>query len=347
MFFEPLGITVAPIIAEIGLAHEGSLGLALAFIDATADAGAEIVKFQVHDSDSESTIDEKFRINFSKQDKHRNDYWKRTSFNDEQWQFLKEYSESKGLKFSASVFSIKAIELLLRLDVRLIKIGSGDLLNEEFAERLGNFNGRIILSTGLASLKDIETSIDLYRSNYERNNLMLMQCTSKYPTPLAESGARIFGDWENRFNMPIGFSDHTSGLSASIVALVHGAKAIERHVNFDLRMFGPDTSSSITFNELEKLVDFREDFELIKKPFDKDRIADELSATKKLFGRSICLKSTLPKGHILIKSDLTLKKPGGGDFTWNDIDKLIGKKLSKNVSNNVHLSRNDIEELEF
>jgi N-acetylneuraminate synthase len=347
MFFEPLGITVAPIIAEIGLAHEGSLGLALAFIDAAVDAGAEIVKFQIHDAESESTIDEKFRINFSKQDKHRKDYWKRTSFNDEQWQFLKEYCDSKGLIFSASVFSIKAIELLLRLDIKLIKIGSGDLLNEEFSERLENFNGQVILSTGLASLKDIETSIDLYRSNYEHNNLMIMQCTSKYPTPLAESGAQVIGDWENRFNLPIGFSDHTSGLSASIVALVHGAKAIERHVNFDLRMFGPDTSSSITFDELEKLVDFRDDFELIKEPFDKDRISGELSAVKKLFGRSICLKSDLPKGHRLIKSDLTLKKPGGGDFTWSDINKLIGKKLSKEVSNNVSLSKSDIAELEF
>jgi N-acetylneuraminate synthase len=347
MFFEPLGITVTPIIAEIGLAHEGSLGFALAFIDAAAGAGAEIVKFQIHDADSESTIDEKFRVNFSKQDKHRKDYWNRTSFNEEQWQILKGYSESKGLIFIASVFSTKAIELLLRLDVKVIKIGSGDLLNEEFAERLENYKGRVLLSTGLASLKDIETSIDLYQSNHKRNNLMLMQCTSKYPTPLDESGAEIIGYLENRFNLPIGFSDHTVGLSASIVALVHGAKAIERHINFDLRMFGPDTSSSITFDELEKLVDFRDDFELIKKPFDKDRISEELADTKKLFGRSLCLKNNLPKGHRLIKSDLTLKKPGGGDFIWNDINKLIGKKLSKDTLNNVSLSRNDIEELEF
>jgi N-acetylneuraminate synthase len=345
MFFEPVGINVTPIIAEIGLAHEGSLGFALAFIDAAAEAGAEIVKFQIHNADSESTVDEKFRVNFSKQDKHRMDYWNRTSFNEDQWQILKEYSESKGLIFTASVFSIKAIELLLRLDTKVIKIGSGDLLNEEFAERLEKYDGRILLSTGLASLKDIETSIDLYQSSYKSNNLMIMQCTSKYPTPLAESGAMIIEELENRFNVPVGFSDHTVGKSASIVALVHGAKAIERHVNFNLRMFGPDTSSSITFNELEELVDFRNDLELIKKPFDKNRISKELEDTKKLFGRSLCLKNNLPKGHKLLKADFTLKKPGGGDFTWKDINQLIGKTLSKDTSNNFSLSRNNIVEL--
>lgn len=347
MFFEPEGINMPPIIAEIGLAHEGSLGLALAFIDAAADAGADIVKFQIHDANSESTINEKFRVNFSKQDKHRMDYWNRTSFNEDQWQILKEYSESKGLIFTASVFSIKAIELLLSLGTKFIKIGSGDLLNEEFAERLEKYDGRILLSTGLASLSDIETSIALYNSHYNKNNLMIMQCTSQYPTPLTESGAMIIGELENKFNVPVGFSDHTVGKSASIVALVNGAKAIERHVNFDLRMFGPDTSSSITFKELEELVDFRNDYELIKKPFDKDKISKKLEGTKKLFSRSLCLKNNLPKGHKLVRSDFTLKKPGEGDFTWKDISQLIGKTLSRDTSKNFSLSRNDIVELQF
>jgi len=347
MFFKSVGIKVAPIIAEIGLAHEGSLGFCMAFIDAAADAGAEIVKFQIHDAASESTINEKFRVNFSKQDKHRMDYWNRTSFTDDQWEILKAYSESKGMMFTASVFSIKAIELLLSLRAKVIKIGSGDLLNEEFAERLQDYDGRILLSTGLASLNDIDSAITLYRTQYDRNNLMIMQCTSKYPTPLEESGAMTIEALENKFNIPVGFSDHTVGKSASIVALTHGAKAIERHVNFDLRMFGPDTSSSITFNELEELVNFRDDYEIIKKPFDKDKIASELEDTKKLFGRSLCLKTNLVKGHKLVKSDFTLKKPGGGDFTWSDTNQLIGKTLNKNISNKVSLSRIDIEELAF
>ena len=344
MFFKAVGVNTPPIIAEIGLAHEGTLGFALAFIDAVAGAGAEIVKFQIHDADSESTINERFRVNFSKQDKHRRDYWNRTSFSKEQWQILKEYSESKGLIFTASVFSINAIDLLLSLDARIVKVGSGDLLNEEFAERLESYNGLLLLSTGLANLKDIETALYLYQSNVKKNKLMLMQCTSKYPTPLVESGALIIKQLENRFDIPVGFSDHTVGLSASIVALVQGAKAIERHVNFDLRMFGPDTGSSITFDELEGLVNFRNDFELIKKPFDKDRISKELVNTKIMFGRSLCLKSNLPKGHKLTRHDFTLKKPGGGDFNWKDIDQLIGKKLVKNKSHDISLSKEDIAE---
>ena len=342
MLFESITPLSPPIIAEIGLAHDGSLGQALAFIDAAAQSGAEIVKFQIHFGESESTKHEAFRVQFSKQDKTRLDYWNRTSFSEEQWDLIKSYCESRGVLFTSSVFSLRALKLLFELKVDLIKIGSGDLLNEELAEALTDYPGLILLSTGLATYNDIESALRIYDSNRQRGKLILMQCTSKYPTPLEESGVNEIKNLEEMFKIPFGYSDHTRGLSAAKVSLVRGAKVIEKHVNFDLRMFGPDSTSSITFKDLEDLVTFRNDFLLINSPYNKDQISKQLEGVKKLFGRSVSLKQDLKEGHIIVKDDLTLKKPDGGEFSWKDLNKIIGRKLNKDLTSDVFLTNGDL-----
>jgi N,N'-diacetyllegionaminate synthase len=342
MLFESITPISPPIIAEIGLAHDGSLGQALAFIDAAAQSGVEIVKFQIHFGENESTRQETFRVQFSKQDKTRSDYWNRTSFSEEQWDIVKRHCESRGVLFTSSIFSIRALRLLFKLKVDLIKIGSGDLLNEEFAEALSDYPGFVLLSTGLATYSDIESALKIYDSNRQRGKLVLMQCTSKYPTPLAESGVNDIKNLEEMFKIPFGYSDHTRGLSSAKISIVQGAKVIEKHVNFDLRMFGPDSSSSITFDELEDLVRFRNDFRLINTPYNKDEVSKQLESVKKLFGRSVALKQDLKKGHILVKDDLTLKKPDGGEFSWKDLDKIIGRKLNKDLTSDVFLTNGDL-----
>jgi N-acetylneuraminate synthase len=169
-----------------------------------------------------------------------------------------------------------------------------------------------------------------------------MQCTSKYPTPLEESGVNEIKNLEEMFKIPFGYSDHTRGLSAAKVSLVRGAKVIEKHVNFDLRMFGPDSTSSITFKDLEDLVTFRNDFLLINSPYNKDQISKQLEGMKKLFGRSVSLKQDLKEGHIIVKDDLTLKKPDGGEFSWKDLNKIIGRKLNKDLTSDVFLTNGDL-----
>ena len=344
MLFESITPTTPPIIAEIGLAHDGSLGQALSYIDATAQSGAEIVKFQIHFGEYESTRHETFRVQFSNQDKTRLDYWTRTSFSEEQWILIKNYCESKGLVFTSSVFSIKALKLLLKLKVDLVKIGSGDLLNEELAEGLTDYQGLILLSTGLANYKDIESALRIYSANHQRGKIILMQCTSKYPTPLTESGVNYIKNLEEIFKAPFGYSDHTKGLTAAKVSIVQGAKVVEKHVNFDLRMFGPDTSSSITFEGLTDLVGFRNDYKLISEPYNKNQISNQLEDVKKLFGRSVTLHRNLPKGHILVKEDLTLKKPEGGEFRWRDLDKIIGRRLTRDLTSDEFLTSNDLSD---
>lgn len=319
------------IIAEIGLSHEGSLGFAFSAVEAAAKAGADIVKFQVHSAFHESSNSEKFRIAFSKQDETRADYWERTAFTTKQWALLIELCNQAGVEFSASVFNSYSLNQMIDLGVQTIKLGSGDLLNQEFQEELQEFSGFLILSTGMATWDEIQSAIDSYIQFKEQRRLAVLQCTSKYPTDLDLVGINVMEEIPRRFNVSSGLSDHTRNLSSSIVAISRGAQFIEKHVVFSREMFGPDVSSSIDFRELKWLSDFRDDYLLVSNDVDKDAVARELSETRALFGRSLGLKNDFPEGHVLKIEDFCLRKPHGG-FSWNERLEFVGKKLVRPYS---------------
>ena len=316
------------IIAEIGLSHEGSLGLAKSSIDAALNAGADIVKFQVHSPFHESSKNEKFRINFSDQDSTRSEYWERTSFSYPEWQILINHCEKIGIEFSASVFNTYSLQQMIDLGIKTIKLGSGDLINQEFQEALQDYPGYLILSTGMATWSEIEYAIISYEKFHLEKRLAILQCTSKYPTALNQVGMNIMEKISNTFNVDSGLSDHTNNLSASYVAIVKGAKFLEKHVVFSRLMFGPDVGSSIDFSELKQLCDFRDDFIEIAQPIEKDLIAEELLETRILFGRSLGLKSNFPQGHELKIGDFCLRKPHGG-LSWANRLDLVGMNLVK------------------
>ena len=140
------------IIAEIGQAHEGSLGIAHSYIDALVDAGIKVIKFQTHIAEAESSIYEPFRINFSYEDKCRFDYWRRMEFSEEEWNGLKSHCDRLGVEFLSSPFSLQAVELLERLDVKRYKVGSGEITNKLLLKRIAETKKPIILSTGMSSL---------------------------------------------------------------------------------------------------------------------------------------------------------------------------------------------------
>ena len=169
------------IIAEVGQAHDGSLGQAHAFIDAIAESGADVVKFQMHIASEESTTADKFRIPFSKQDKSRYDYWKRVEFTEEEWFGLADHAAKVGLSFVCSTFSLLAVERLKKIGVAAWKIGSGDLDFREMMEKILETNLPIWVSTGMAKILDIER-VASYLAN-KNADFTLFQCTTMYPTP--------------------------------------------------------------------------------------------------------------------------------------------------------------------
>jgi N,N'-diacetyllegionaminate synthase len=177
------------IIAEVAQTHDGSLGLAHSFIDAVAEAGADVVKFQTHITCAESTLSEPWRIEFSRQDKTRYDYWKRMEFSEEQWRGLKKHAEEQGLIFLSSPFSVEAIELLNRVGVTAWKVASGEVNNPVLFESIARTSLPILLSTGMSSLHEIDEAVTRIRKL--GLPFAVLQCTSAYPCPPEKIGLNL------------------------------------------------------------------------------------------------------------------------------------------------------------
>ncbi len=319
------------IIAEVGLAHEGSLGLAMTMAKASLEAGADIVKFQAHFPEFESSSLEGFRLHFAVQDVSRWSYWKRTAFSRAHWKILKDFVEESGGEFSVSVFSAYAVSLFRELETNVIKLGSGDLNNPELRECLSDFEGTVILSTGMASWSEIHEAANWLQESKCDSNSAILQCTSMYPTPYDKVGVNVMQEITIRTGVKSGLSDHSRGLSASLVAMTLGASYIEKHVTLSPYMFGPDISSSISLDELTFLHKFRGDLLALRQQVDKDEIMQDFNQMRDLFGRSLGLREDLPKGTVIQPNHFCLRKPSGG-FRWEEREKFVGQKLVRDYN---------------
>ena len=329
------------IIAEIGQAHEGSLGIAHSYIDALAKTGVDAIKWQTHIAQAESSIYEPFRVKFSYEDDTRYDYWKRMEFSDEQWFELANHSCSRGLDFLSSPFSIEAAIILQKIGVKQWKIGSGEIYNPILVDYLLDTRLPILFSSGMSSIADLDNVIN--QAIKKSTPFGIFQCSSSYPTPPELWGLEILSDFRERYNCPVGLSDHSGGIYAGLAATTLGADFIEVHVTFDKKMFGPDVTSSITISELEQLVLGSKSIRLaLNNKDDKDTLVSSTSNLKKTFGRSLALVSKLPSGTKLSKRDLTLKKPGSG-ILYDDINKVIGRSLKTHKGIDKLLTWDDLE----
>ncbi len=329
------------IIAEIGQAHDGSLGAAHAYIDAIARAGVDAVKFQTHIAEAESSEEERFRVNFSYQDKTRYDYWKRMEFTPEQWKGLAEHARDKGLIFLSSPFSAEAIDLLDRLDCPAWKVGSGEISNFPLLAQMLKTRKPLFLSSGLSAWNELDRVTDFLRN--EHSNFAILQCTTSYPCPPEQWGLNVIPEIISRYKCLAGYSDHSGGIPAGMAAVTMGAKIIEVHVTFSRDCFGPDVSSSLTIDELEKLrCGIRSIERALFNPVDKSVLRDELIDLKRLFSKSIYTRTDLCKGESLTLDNLTYRKPGDGIPAANAFA-LIGKKLLVDIPKNTRLSYDQFE----
>ena len=264
------------IVAEIGNAHEGSLGMALAYIDAVADAGADAVKFQCHDGDPVS----EFRPGtFFPQDATRQDYWRRVGFTRNQWGQLKRRARDKGIEFGVSAFCREGVAAVCGL-IDFIKVPSGCVTNEEVLENAGSIGVPVVLSTGVATEQEIDRAIDfLHALQRFDQTLTVLECTSEYPTP-PEHCLDCDSSRHAR-----GISDHSGTIWPSIVAATRHADMSEVHVCFSRQQWGPDVSSSITIDELRQLVQGVRFIERMRaSTVTKDELAAQLADTRRIFG---------------------------------------------------------------
>jgi N,N'-diacetyllegionaminate synthase len=317
------------IIAEIGQAHEGSLGILHSYIDAVAQTGVDAVKFQMHIAEAESSEQEPFRVKFSLEDETRYDYWKRMGFSLEQWKGIKKHCDEVGLDFICSPFSNLAVDWLEEIGVECYKIGSGEVNNFLILEKIAQTGKDIILSSGMSSYAELDQTVAFLR---ERNiGFSILQCTTAYPTKPEQYGLNVIQELKKRYKVPVGFSDHSAKIETCIAATALGADILEFHIVFDRQMFGPDSKSSLTISETKDLViSVRNIANALSNSIDKNN-NESYSPLKQIFEKSLAVNKDLPKNHILTFDDLESKKPKGLGIEASRFQEIIGKALNKDL----------------
>ena len=317
------------IIAEIGQAHEGSLGIAHSYIDALAKTGVDAVKFQVHIAEAESSIHEPFRIKFSTQDKSRFDYWKRMEFSLEQWQELKNHCDEAGVEFMASPLSNAAVDLLEQLGVKRYKVGSGEVNNFLLLQKIAATKKSLILSSGMSSFSELDETVAFLKNL--KIDFSILQCTTSYPTRPENYGLNVIKELKERYNVTVGYSDHSARIETCIAATALGAEILEFHAVFDRQMFGPDASSSLEIEEIKQLVAAVKNISLAKQHPVNKADNSEFADLKNIFEKSLAVNKDLPAGHVLTFENLESKKPKGYGIEASKFQEVIGKRLKTDL----------------
>lgn len=330
------------IIAEIAQAHDGSLGTAHAYLDALKDTGIDAVKFQTHIANAESSIHEPFRVKFSRQDSTRFDYWKRMEFTLSQWKELKHHAEENGMEFISSPFSNCAVEWLEEIGVKRYKIGSGEVSNWLMLEKIAKTGKPIILSSGMSSWEEMDATVDFLRQF--GNPLSILQCTTAYPTTPEQWGLNVIHELKSRYSLPVGFSDHSGGITACLAAATLGAEIFEFHVVFDKRQFGPDTKASITIDQSKELVrGINQIKSALQHPINKSEI-EPFAELKQIFEKSLAINRNLKMGTRIEIDFLETKKPRGFGIPAKDFEKVLGKKLKQDLNQWDFLNWSDLQD---
>jgi len=329
------------VIAEVAQSHDGSLGMAHAFIDAAANAGADAIKFQTHIAAAESTPAEPWRKPFSDQDATRLDYWKRMEFSETHWSGLREHAHERDLRFISSPFSIEALELMARVGVDAWKVASGEISNPDLLEAMGDSGLPVMLSTGMSPSDEIDAAVERIRKSGAP--LAVMQCTSIYPCPPELVGINLIPAFRERYGCAVGLSDHSATIYPGLAAATLGIEALEVHITLSREMFGPDVIASITPTELRQLVDGIHFIERMRAhPADKDALPDSVTSLRGIFMKSVVVRDDLPAGTVLREEHLSTKKPGSG-IPARDLPSLVGRRLRRAVVRDTLLEADDME----
>ena len=329
------------VIAEVGLAHDGSLGLAHAFIDEAARGGADAVKFQTHIAAAESTPAEPFRVKFSRQDATRYEYWQRMEFTEGQWQGLAGHARDKGLLFLSSPFSVEAVELLTRVGMPMWKIASGEVGNVPLLDAMIATRRPILLSSGMSDLAELDRSTA--RVQQAGLPLAVMQCTTAYPCPPERIGLNMLPAFRERYKCLVGLSDHSGTIYPGIAAAAIGCDVLEVHITMSRGMFGPDVPASVTIEELRQLVDGVRFVERMRaNPVDKEAAARDTAPLRAIFTKSLVARQPLPAGTVLAAAHVAAKKPGTGIPT-DRLPEVIGRRLRRDLAPDELIRDEDLE----
>jgi len=327
------------IIAEIGSVHDGSFGSALKLIELAKECGANVVKFQTHIAEAETLQDAPVPSFFKGEPRY--EYFKRTGFSLKQWKELKAKCGELKIEFLSSPFSIEAVELLEKVGVKRYKVPSGEMTNLPMLEVIAKTKKPVLLSSGMSTWKELNEAVDTIQKVH--NDITVLQCTSEYPCTYENVGLNVMLEMKERYNLPVGLSDHTLTNYSVFTAVALGASVIEKHLTFSRNMYGSDAKHSLEPKEFKDLVQGIRAIEIIlSTKVDKNEITKRMSEMKEVFEKSVVSVVEIPKGVIITREMIGFKKPGTG-IPASHVNKVIGKQSKKDIAKEKLIKKEDIE----
>jgi len=320
------------IIAEAGVNHNGSLEMALQLIDVAVAAGADAVKFQTFKADKVIAVNAP-KADYQKEttgsDESQLDMVKKLELDETAHISLYKHCQDKGIQFLSTPFDLESIDLLNRLGLENLKIPSGEITNLPYLRKIGALKKRLILSTGMADLGEIEDALNvLTESGTPLENITVLHCNTEYPTPFEDVNLKAMLTIRNAFpGISVGYSDHTSGIEVAIAAVALGAVVLEKHFTLDRNLPGPDHKASLAPDELRVMV--RVVRNISKALGDGIKRASPSEVKNKIIARkSLVATRPIKAGELLSADNITAKRPGIGisPMHWDDI---VGRRARK------------------
>ena len=319
------------IIAEAGVNHNGDINLAKKLIDVAVEAKVDAVKFQTFKTElcvSKNAKKASYQEENTGKEESQFEMIKKLELDENTHKELIAYCKEKNITFLSTPFDSDSIKLLDELGLSTFKIPSGEITNLPYLRQIGGLNKKIILSTGMANLGEVEAAVEvLVKSGTKRENISLLHANTQYPTPMEDVNLKAMITLKNAFGLEVGYSDHTLGIEVDIAAVAMGAKIIEKHFTLDKSLPGPDHKASLEPDELTAMVRGIRNIELALgdrlKHFSKSE-----SENIKIARKSIVAKCDIKKGEIFSELNICVKRPGDGinPMRWDEVIGQISQK---------------------
>lgn len=329
------------IISEIGVNHNGDLGLAKKMIDESFYCGADAVKFQTYKTEllaDQTTPKVKYQLNNSKPEESHFDMLKKYELTEKMHEELMSYSKKVGIEFISTPYDPQSVVYLNKIGMKIFKTASADIIDHEIHEEIKKTKKPVVISTGMSEMSEIEETIKLYPNDHEIN---LMHCVSNYPCQIESLNLSCLTTLKNKFNHSVGYSDHSVGNMGAILSVSLGAKVIERHFTLDKNLDGPDHKASMDPKEFSQYVNEIRLAELALGDGNK-RVFDEELEMRKVSRKSLFASKDLNPGEIITAENIISRRPGIG-ITANFAKKIIGKTVTRPIIKGDMIKKEDLD----
>ncbi|MGE5499433.1 MAG: N-acetylneuraminate synthase [Syntrophothermus sp.] len=320
------------IIAEAGVNHNGSLELAMKLVEAAKEAGADAVKFQTFKAEklvSRKAVKAEYQMNSTSADESQFNMIKKLELSQDDHIKLFDFCKKTGIEFLSSPFDEESADFLDEIGLEIFKIPSGEITNIPFLKHIAQKGKKIILSTGMSQLGEIEEALSVINA-YNTGDVVLLHCVTEYPAPYGEINLRAMLTLKQAFNIRVGYSDHSPGIEISLAAIALGAEVIEKHFTLDKNLPGPDHKASLEPEELKNMIASIRNIEKslgdgIKRPAECE--IKNIHIARK----SLVAVTDIAEGELISLSNISVKRPGSGILP-KYLEQVIGKRARTSIA---------------